>query len=205
MRNDIKVISVWGDFMFSVPFHHHVRVHCPLLPLPQWLFLTLDIWDKEYIGLVKCTGWPFCDLDQSPWLWHSFACLQPITTKRGSYIPLVMLITWLDFGGIFAKFSLKISDVFFKVKRFIGHVSGTVGLNDVKQKGGTWVGNWVNYVTSTLTSPMTLTFDFSRSNFNIAVYKELLSDWCETIRKNQLDTWLTVWACPLTTPMTLTL
>ena len=33
------------------------------------------------------------------------------------------------------------------------------------------------------TSPMTLTFDFSRSNFKIAVSQELLSDWCETKRK----------------------
>ena len=43
----------------------------------------------------------------------------------GSYIPLVMLITWLDFGEIlfvtiFGEFSLKISDVFefFKVKHY---------------------------------------------------------------------------------------
>ena len=39
-----------------------------------------------------------------------FSCLQDkvrttqlITTKLGSYIPLVMLITWLDFGGILVK------------------------------------------------------------------------------------------------------
>ena len=64
-----------------------------------------------------------CDIDK-----HKFACLQdkvrttqPITTKLGSDIPLVMPITWLDFGWIlletlffFAKFSLKISDVFFQ-------------------------------------------------------------------------------------------
>ena len=34
-----------------------------------------------------------------------------------------------------------------------------------------------------LTSPMTLTFDFSRSNFKIAVSEELIFDWCETKRK----------------------
>ena len=34
-----------------------------------------------------------------------------------------------------------------------------------------------------LTSPMTLTPDFSRSNFKIAVSQELLSDWYETKRK----------------------
>ena len=43
-----------------------------------------------------------CDIEK-----QIFACLQdkvrttqPITTKLGSYIPPVMLITWLDFGGI---------------------------------------------------------------------------------------------------------
>ena len=41
-----------------------------------------------------------------------------ITTKLGSYLPLGMLITRLDCGGIlletfFSKFSLNISDVFF--------------------------------------------------------------------------------------------
>ena len=34
------------------------------------------------------------------------------------------------------------------------------------------------------TSPMTLSFDFSRSNFKIALSQELLSDWCETKRKH---------------------
>ena len=43
-----------------------------------------------------------CDIDK-----QKFACLQDkvrttqqITTKLGSYIPLVMLINWLDIGGI---------------------------------------------------------------------------------------------------------
>ena len=36
----------------------------------------------------------------------------------------------------------------------------------------------------TLTPPMTLTFDFSRSNFKKAVSQELLFDWCETKRKH---------------------
>ena len=31
---------------------------------------TLDIWDKENIGLPKCTGWPFYDLDPRSRLWH---------------------------------------------------------------------------------------------------------------------------------------
>ena len=43
-----------------------------------------------------------CNIDK-----QEFACVQdkvrttqPITTTHGSYIPLVMLINWLDFGGI---------------------------------------------------------------------------------------------------------
>ena len=43
-----------------------------------------------------------------------------------------------------------------------------------------------------LTSPVTLTFDFSRSNFKLAVSQELLSDWCETKRNSftkNLSSW----------------
>ena len=67
-----------------------------------------------------------------------------------------------------------------------------VGLIDVKQKGGASVGYWVNYVTLTLTSPMTLTVDVSRSNFKIAASQDLLSDWCQPNRKqiNQILSWV---------------
>ena len=48
-----------------------------------------------------------------------------------------------------------------------------VGPIDVKQKGGAWLdAGWP----WPLTSPMTLTIDFSRANFKIAVSQELLSD-----------------------------
>ena len=56
----------------------------------------------------------------------------------------------------FAKLSLKILDVFFKVKHFIGHISGMVDPIDVKWKGGASVGYWVNWHWP-LTSPITLT------------------------------------------------
>ena len=82
---------------------------------------------------------------------------QPITTKLGSYISLVM--TWLDHlirlwsnsvrNPFFGKFSSKISDVFVEVKHSIGHISGMVGPIDVKWKGGASVRYWVNYVTLT--------------------------------------------------------
>ena len=81
-----------------------------------------------------------CDIDK-----QKFACLQdkvrtaqPITTKLGSYIPLDMVITRLDFGGIalktlfLANFLRKFCKCFFKVKHSIGHISGMVGSIDVK-------------------------------------------------------------------------
>ena len=61
---------------------------------------------------------------------------------------------------------------FFKVKHSIGHISGMVGMIDVKRKGDASVGYWVNHVI--LTSPMTLTFDFSGSNFKIAVWTDCM-------------------------------
>ena len=98
-----------------------------------------------------------CDIDK-----QKFACLQdkvrttqPITTKLGKYIPLVMVIIWLDFGGILLEilflpnFLRKFRMCFFKVKHSIGHISGMVGLIDVKRKGGALVGYWVNHVTLT--------------------------------------------------------
>ena len=49
----------------------------------------------------------------------------------------------------FDKFSLKNSDVFFKVKHYFGHISGMVGPIDVKRKESALVGYWLHYVTLT--------------------------------------------------------
>ena len=91
--------------------------------------------------------------------YQKFACLRNkvrithrITTKRGSFIALVMLITWLDFGEetfILANFLLKFRMCFFKVKHYFGHISGMVGPIDVKRKGNASVGYWTQYVTLT--------------------------------------------------------
>ena len=95
-----------------------------------------------------------CDIDE-----QKFVCLQnkvritpPITSKHGSYIPLVMLITWFNFGGILLEtflhiFFLNFWMCFFKINHSSGRISGMVCLIDVKRKGGTLVGCWVNYVT----------------------------------------------------------
>ena len=63
---------------------------------------------------------------------------------------------------------------FFKVEHYFGQISGIVGPIDVKRKGSASVRYWVQYVTLTLTSIMTLTLDVSRSNFEIALSQELL-------------------------------
>ena len=70
-----------------------------------------------------------------------------ITTKHGSFIALVLCITWLDLEfGLdlhFGKFSLK-------VKHYFDHISGMIDLIDGKRKGSAPVGYWVQYVTLTL-------------------------------------------------------
>ena len=42
---------------------------------------------------------------------------------------------------------------FFKVKHYFGHISGMVGLIDVKRKGSALVGYWVQYLILTLDLP----------------------------------------------------
>ena len=174
------------------------------------------------MGLGKCTCdlWVIltqghgCDIDK-----QKFACLQDkvrttpsITTKLCSFISLVMVMTSYEFGRIlletlfWANFLRKFRVCFFKVKHFIGHISGMVGPIDVKEKGGASVGYWVNYVT--------LTFDLNH-DFDLWFLKvkyQFTCIWGIVIwlmwnkkKANQLDTGQTVWFCPLTTPMTLTL
>ena len=56
--------SEWGDFR---------RCNNFCLSCQKRLRLTLDIWHKEYMGLGKCTGWPFHDLDSRSQLLHRLA------------------------------------------------------------------------------------------------------------------------------------
>ena len=136
---------------------------------------------------------------------------QQITTKLCSYIPLVMVITWLDFGGILLETLFlpnvlrKFQTCFFKVKHFIGHISGMVGPIDVKQKGGASVGYWVNYVTFTFDLIHDLDLWFFKVKFqNSCIWGIVIWLMWNKTKANQLDTGLTVWSCPLSTPMTLT-
>ena len=54
----------------------------------------------------------------------------------------------------------------------IGHISGMVGVIDVKRKGGSSVGYWVNYVPLTFDLTHDLDPVVSRSKFEIALFEE---------------------------------
>ena len=190
-------------FIFSVRFCVRVRVRVRIrvhhrcndfcFSRQNRLSFTLHIWDKQSIGLGKCTGWPLVTLTQGHGCGidkHKFACLQekvrtthPITTKLGSDIPLVVPITWLDFRGVLLEtlfflqnFLWKFWMCFFKVKHSIGHISGIVGTIDVKRKGAP-VGYWVNYVTLTFDLTHDLDLVVSRSKFEIALFEKWGADW----------------------------
>ena len=118
----------------------------------------LDIWDKESIGLGNV-------LDD---LW--------VTLTQDHGCDIEKLFFWQIF-----------------LKNFRCFFSRSNTLLDISQewlvrlmwneKEVHWLDTWWTMWPWPLTSPMTLTFDFSRSSFKIAVSKELLSDWCETKRK----------------------
>ena len=95
---------------------------------------------------------------------------------------------------------------FFKVRHFIGHISGIVGPIDVKRKGEELVGYWVNYVTLTFDLTHDIHLWFFKVKFqNSCIWGIVIWLMWNKKRANQLETGMTVWSCPLTTPMTLTL
>ena len=80
----------------------------------------------------------------------------------------------LDFGGILLEhFFFKFVS---KVKHCIDHILGMVGLTDVKlkKKGSASIGCLVNYVLSTFDFTHDLDY-FSRSNYKIALFQDLLA------------------------------
>ena len=87
---------------------------------------------------------------------------------------------------------------FFKVKHSTGHISGMVGLIDVKWKGGEPVWYWVNYVTLTFD----LSHDLDLGLFKVKCQNSFISGiviclmWNEK-KANQLDTGLTVYGLAL--------
>ena len=83
------VTPVWGDFMFSVRFRRVRRGNNFCLSGQNRLSLTLDIWHQEYMGLGKCTGWPYHDLDPRSRLWHRLAkiCLSARFSENNASLP----------------------------------------------------------------------------------------------------------------------
>ena len=132
-----------------------------------WLYVL----DDPSVTLTQGHG---CDIDK-----QKFACLQgkvkttqPITAKLSSDIPLVMIITWLEnFGCVFSR------------SNTLRHISGMIGPINVKRKGGASVGYWANYVTLTFDLTHDIDLVVSRSNFEIALFEELV-DW---LRWNKRD------------------
>ena len=88
----------------------------------------------------------------------------------------------------FAKFSSKILDVFLQGQTLYWTQEWLVRLMWNEKEVHRWDTGWTMWPWP-LTSPMTLTFDFSRSNFKIAVSEELLSDWCETKKSKSVRYW----------------
>ena len=98
---------------------------------------------------------------------------KPITTKLGSNISLVMLITWLDFhdfGGIL------LENLYLPNFLYWTYLRNGCPI-DVKRKGGALVGYWVNHVTLTFDLTHDLDLVVSRSKFEIALFEEWGADW----------------------------
>ena len=103
-------IKSWPEQIF---IFHEVQdcahnAHCCIdLCFSCWnhLCLTLDIWDKEIICLGKCTGCLSMILAQSNGCDKKMLVCRMkweplIQSKLYCYTPLVMLMTWLNFGRI---------------------------------------------------------------------------------------------------------
>ena len=140
------------DFMFSVRFCHrvcrlrlrHRHCHRKDFCFSRKNHLS-EIWDKESIGLGKCTRWPFHDLD-----------------------------TWFDFGEILLKtfllanFLLKFWMCFFQGLLDISQewLVRLMWKKEVHQ-----FGYWVNYVTMTFD----LTHDLELGLFKVKFQNSSIS------------------------------
>ena len=139
------------------------------------------------MGLGKCTGWPFHDLDTKSRLWHRLAkiCLcenhssdqyktwQLYCPSHGYYLIRFWRSSVINF--YFGKFSFKNSDVFFPRSNTILAISQDWLVRLMwNEKEVHRLDAGYNMWPWPLTSLMTLTLDVSRSNFEIALSQELL-------------------------------
>ena len=130
------------------------------------------------MGLGKCTGRPFHDLDPRSRLWHRLAkiCLSVRWNENHSsdhyktwqlYWPshgYYLIRFWRSSVGnlYFGKFSLKILDVFFQGQTLFWTYLRNGWSDWCKRKGSASVGYWAQYVT--------LTFDLTH-NLDLGCFK----------------------------------
>ena len=118
----------------------------------------------------------------------------------------IFLWSWSSPETLFSQIFFENFGCVFARSNTIGHISGMVGPIDVKWNVGASVGYWVNYVTSTFDLTHDLDIWFFKVKFqNSCILGIVIWLMWNKKKANQLDTGLTVWSCPLTTPMTLTL
>ena len=141
---------------------------------------------------------------------EKFACLHDqvktthlMTTNLGNCIPLVMLVTWLNFGEILfetfcCNFFFKFSNVF---SRSYTQLTTSQGwLVQLTWNENVLVEYRVNYVTLTFD----LTHDLDLGFFKGKFWSSWIVDLIDVKQKGSELIWyrLTTWPCPLTTPMT---
>ena len=166
--------------MFSVHFCNQcVRAHvCRCndfcFSCQKRLKYTLDIWDKESIGLVNVlddismtlTQGHGCGLDKQKfaYLQDKVRTTQPIITNLGSYIPQVMLITLFDCKEFCCK--LLLPNFLLKFRMCFSRSNTILNISQEWLIRLMWNEKEVRLDTGStvwlrpLTSSMTLTFDF---------------------------------------------
>ena len=138
-------VTWYFQFVFAAsaaakPFPSHVKT----VSAKPLIYGTKNIWVWGNV--------PFHDLDPRSRLWCRLAKICLYARYVCGYVVLVMVIRfWRNSveNCYFSKFTLKNSDVFFKVKHYFGHISGMLGPIDVKRKESALVWYWVQYVTLT--------------------------------------------------------
>ena len=163
----------------TFPYHVKTVWAKPLIFGTKNIWVWGNVLDDVSMTLTQGHG---CGIN-----WQKFACLRDkvrtthrITTKRGSFVALVMVITWLDLE----KFCWKLLfwQIFFK--NFGCVFTRSITILAISQewlvrlmwneKEVHWLDTGYNMWPWPLTSLMTLTLDVSRTNFEITLSLELL-------------------------------
>ena len=131
--------------------------YCNRSNRPESPMLSLNHRGASKYYMFSC----FLDLHQRPRLWQWFRknaslhdkarTTHAVTTQLGSYVPLLMIIAWLDFGEMmFATFLANFcSDVIFQCQTLYWQYISNGWSNWHDQKGRVSIAYWVNYLTLT--------------------------------------------------------